>query len=184
MLYVGEKMAETSREAICAAASVIVLLVYHLWLAVRKQGTGGISTAQGLMAKARTSWLVALDNNRFTHKRDLRVEEQYCKGMLPVNTLRDIIRSATFLAAAASALVAAVAGFASQSPRLACISSASLSECGNDSILLLAKFLVLLGTLVAIFFNFGQTARYMTHTRYGGHLITCDRTKAVKQCTD
>lgn len=120
-------------ELAAAGSSLALLVVYSgLWrLAVRRSP---LRTTRGTMNGARRAW----------------VEANLGTGMLPVNTLRDIIRSNQFFASSALVLAGVVVGFAHQSETLTTVAT--------------AKLLCLCGLEATNFVFFMHAVRYMCHT--------------------
>ena len=121
-------------EVAASVASTAMLLVYSgVWrLAVRRMP---LRTTRGTMNGARRAW----------------VEANMNAGMLPVNTLRDIIRSNQFFASSALVLAGVVVGFAHQSED-------PLTE------VVMVKLLCLCALEAANFVCFMHAVRYLCHT--------------------
>ena len=155
----------TSLTAEVAAVTISAVLLGSYFalmeLALRKRP---LHTMRGIMRAARRSW----------------VEAMLGKGMLPVNTLRDLIRSCQFFASSSLAGAASAAGFV-----------ASMTE-QADGGLLRFKVICFAISCGVTFLFFMQSTRYYTHVGIlintpdvEGHPVTVELVnRVVKRAAD
>ena len=106
-------------------------------------------TTHGLMQAGRASW----------------VRTHLMSGMLPVNTLRDLIRAATFFASSALAILLAVAGY-TVSVSGVMLHKGHVSLDFDASFLLFLKLLSLMALHGFNFAAFIQATKYITHVSF------------------
>lgn len=104
-----------------------------------------LSTTRGLMQAARRSW----------------VKHNLNAGMLPVNTLRDFIRSCEFLGSTAMLVLLGVAGYAIQAAP-----HGEVTVRLDPSFLLFAKLVVIMALQAFNFVAFMQAVRYLNHVSF------------------
>jgi uncharacterized membrane protein len=136
-------------------ASVTILVVYHWWLWHRNRRTPR-STAMGRHQLARSAWIAMVHDGS--------------RDILVVQTLRNFITSATFLASTSVLFAFGLLGAAFTSDKLSKFSH-GLNYLGNqDAELWLFKALILFVNFMAVFFNFSLAIRAFTHSGFAINL--------------
>jgi uncharacterized membrane protein len=134
------------------AASVILLVVYHLYLR-RKVRRDPTYTVQAVNIIARTAW----------------VETMMASGkpdVIPIQTLRNSTMAATFLASTAVLLIIGVLTLSGQAGNLS-NTWQSLNVFGaKHSELFVGKLILLLLDLFVAFFSFSMSIRVFNHVGY------------------
>jgi uncharacterized membrane protein len=138
-------------DGLCAASSIVLLLLYHLYIAWRLRRDPHY-TVQAVHAEARAAW----------------VESVMDKGrdILAVQTLRNSTMAATFFASTAVLLIVGVLSLSGQSGSLATTWHALNLFGATDSVLWLVKLLCLIVDLCVAFFSFALAVRKYNHVGY------------------
>ena len=140
-----------SSDIISLSASVVLLAAYQLYLRVRLARDPGYSV-HGVNAIARAAWVQEIMSRR--------------EGILAVQTLRNSIMAAVFLASTAVLLIIGVLTLSEQGDKLRTAWQA-LDVLGAASTRLwLTKILLLLVDLLVAFFSFAMSIRLFHHVGY------------------
>ena len=133
------------------AISLVLLIAYHGYLRYRLSKNPAY-TVQSVNQLVRTAWV-----HDIMHRRD---------GILAVQTLRNSMMAATFLASTAVLMIVGVLTLSEQGDKLRTTWQV-LNEFGTaDPRLWLIKMLLLLVDLVFAFFSFAMAIRLFHHTAY------------------
>ncbi len=146
-------------ELLIVGASLAVLFGYHVRLFVRIASNGG-ATAFGRHRIARAQWL--------DHYAGSKHE------ILVVQTLRNWLMSATFLASTSIVIAFGVLGIMTTTDKISGLSR-ELNMMGNtDTGLLLLKFALVLLLYLAAFFAFTFSVRFFSHASFVVNLPVTD----------
>jgi uncharacterized membrane protein len=131
--------------------SVLLLFLYHLYLARRERGDPTYSI-QAVNIIARTAWVENIMGEG--------------KDILAVQTLRNSTMAATFLASTAVLLIIGVLSLSGQADKLETTWHALNLLGARHSELYMAKLLLLLIDLVFAFFSFSMSIRIFNHVGF------------------
>ena len=133
------------------AISVLLLVLYHLYLA-RRERNDPAYTIQAVNVIARTAWVENIMRDG--------------KDILAVQTLRNSTMAATFLASTAVLLIIGVLSLSGQADKLETTWHALNLLGARHSELYMAKLLLLLIDLVFAFFSFSMSIRIFNHVGF------------------
>ena len=133
------------------AISVLLLVLYHLYLA-RRERSDPAYTIQAVNVIARTAWVENIMRDG--------------KDILAVQTLRNSTMAATFLASTAVLLIIGVLSLSGQADKLETTWHALNLLGARHSELYMAKLLLLLIDLVFAFFSFSMSIRIFNHVGF------------------
>lgn len=147
-------------DVVAALISLAIVLGYHGFLRARERRDPGY-TIQAVLNRGRTAW----------------VERMMAEstGILAVQTLRNSIMGATFLASTAVALIVGTITLSMQSDRVTLAWNAFTPIGALDAHLWLLKLLFLLVDMLSAFVLFSQSIRLMAHV---GVMISVPTTTA------
>lgn len=146
-------------ETVIVGTSIMLLAVYH-WRLRRRLKAKPTTTVMGLHRLARASWL--------------KLAERGDRELLTVQTMRNVIMAASFLASTAVLLAAAVLGGTFTSVRISEFAN-SLNFFGVETQgLLMFKALLLMVNFLISFFAFSLAMRSFAHTGMLVHLASED----------
>jgi uncharacterized membrane protein len=135
----------------CFVLSVLLLLLYHVYLAYKTKGNPAY-TVQAVNRIARTAWVETIMSEKG-------------KDVLAVQTLRNSTMAATFLASTSVLFIIGVLSLSGQGDKLENTWHA-LNAGSKHSELWLAKLLLLLLDLFVAFFSFSMAIRVFNHVGY------------------
>ncbi len=135
-------------DLLAAAASVAIVVAYHIFLRLRVRHDPDY-TIQAVLTQGRTAWV-----ERMMHE---------SAGLLAVQTLRNAIMAATFFASTAVALIVGTITLSMQSDRISGAWQALGPIGAIDEHLWPLKLLLLLIDMLCAFVCFSQSIRLMSH---------------------
>jgi uncharacterized membrane protein len=138
-------------EGTLIAASVVVLLAYHVRL-VRRVRRAPLTTVIGHNNRVRQEWVAMIMRER--------------RDLLAVQTLRNWIMAATFLASTAIVICFGLLNLAFATEKVHSVMQ-SLNWLGSaHDVPWVLKIVLLLGCFFFAFFNFSQAVRFLNHSTF------------------
>lgn len=144
-------MSQASIEIALLAASVLLLLVYRI-LHARRARLDPMTSTRAVHDRIRSDWVAAMTGGAD-------------KGILAVQTLRNSVMAASFMASTSALALAGTLGFASEADRLAATWHREHAIAMASALFPLKVFL-LLGAFFVAFLLFSLSIRLYNHTSY------------------
>lgn len=142
---------DISSEFITSTAAIVLFGIYHIYLTLLVRRCP-MKTALGTTQKIRQVWAKTI------------LEKQ--KDVAAVQTIRNHIMAASFLASTAILISLGVLGLTTNPDLFSGASSAIRLLSGQNEFFVLIKFIILALDLFMAFFNFTLTIRYYNHASY------------------
>ena len=140
-----------SIEFMTSSAAFAIFGMYHIYLAIIVRRTP-MKTALGTTNKMRQIWAKKIIENQ--------------KDMTAIQTFRNHIMAASFLASTAILISLGVLGLTTNPDLFTGASGAIQLLSGQNDVFVLVKFIILALDLFIAFFNFTLTIRYFNHASY------------------
>jgi len=144
-------MTTLSNEFITSAIAFAIFGIYHIYLAVTVRRTP-MKTALGTTHAMRQIWAKTIFENQ--------------KDIAAIQTLRNHIMAASFLASTAILISLGVLGMTTNPDLFTGAKGAIQLLSGQSDVYILVKFIILALDLFIAFFNFTLTIRYFNHASY------------------